>query len=133
MTVSIDIQHNSIECHYAECRYAECRYAECRDHLNVMHSVVMLNVFMLTVIWLNVVMLSVVAPFCSNDCAAGSNITSDWNVKNLSNEFVILIFIFSIHSGYWSYAKIIFWLAFPAREISIKILSETIFYKFRKY
>jgi len=36
-TLSIDIQHNSIECHYAECR----------DYLNVM---------------LNVVMLSVVAP-----------------------------------------------------------------------
>ncbi len=29
MTLSIDIQHNSIECHYAECRYAECHYAEC--------------------------------------------------------------------------------------------------------
>jgi hypothetical protein len=24
-TLSIDIQHNSFECHYAECRYAECR------------------------------------------------------------------------------------------------------------
>jgi hypothetical protein len=46
MTLSIDIQHNSIErhyaecrdylnikcyteCHYAECHYAECHYAEC--------------------------------------------------------------------------------------------------------
>ncbi len=29
MTLSIDIQHNSIECHYAECRYAECSNAEC--------------------------------------------------------------------------------------------------------
>jgi hypothetical protein len=48
MTLSIDIQHNSIECHYAEWR----------DYLNVMLSVVMLNVIML-----NVVMLSVVAPY----------------------------------------------------------------------
>jgi hypothetical protein len=29
-TLSIDIQHNSFECHYAECHYAECHYAECR-------------------------------------------------------------------------------------------------------
>jgi hypothetical protein len=33
-TLSIDVQHNSFECHYAECR----------DYLNVMLSVVMLNV-----------------------------------------------------------------------------------------
>jgi hypothetical protein len=46
-TLRIDIQHNSIECHYAECR----------DYLNVIVSVVMLSV-----IRLNVVMLSVVAP-----------------------------------------------------------------------
>jgi hypothetical protein len=47
MTLSIDIQHNSIECHYAECR----------DYLNYMLSVVRLNVIILSV-----VMLSVVAP-----------------------------------------------------------------------
>ncbi len=47
MTFSIDIQHNSKECHYAECR----------DYLNVMLSVVMLDVVML-----NVIMLSVVVP-----------------------------------------------------------------------
>ncbi len=36
MTLSIDIQRNSIECNYDECRYIEfcdylneCRYAEC--------------------------------------------------------------------------------------------------------
>jgi hypothetical protein len=46
-TLSIDIDHNSIECHYAECR----------DYLNVMLVVIMLNVVML-----NVVMLSVVVP-----------------------------------------------------------------------
>jgi hypothetical protein len=34
MTLSIDIQHNSIECHYAECR----------DYLNVMLCVIMLSV-----------------------------------------------------------------------------------------
>ncbi len=45
MTLSIDIQHNSIECHYAQCRYAECR-----DYLNAMLSVVMLNVIMLSVV-----------------------------------------------------------------------------------
>ncbi len=49
-TLSIDIQHNSIECHYAECR----------DYLNVMLNVVMLNVVMLNVVMLNIVMLSVV-------------------------------------------------------------------------
>jgi hypothetical protein len=59
MTFSIDIQQNSIECHYAEChyaecrkllkcyaecnyaecRYSECRYSECRSSLNlVSHS-----------------------------------------------------------------------------------------------
>ncbi len=48
MTLSIDIQHNNIECHYAECLYAECLYAECHDYL---------------IITLTVVMLSVVAPF----------------------------------------------------------------------
>jgi hypothetical protein len=30
VTLSIDTQYSSIECHYAECRYAECHYAECR-------------------------------------------------------------------------------------------------------
>ncbi len=55
MTVSIDIQHSNIECHYAECR----------DYLNVMMIGVMLNFIMLSVVRLNVVMLSVVAPFCS--------------------------------------------------------------------
>ncbi len=52
----MDIQHNSIECHYAECHYAECR-----DFLNVILSVIMLNFIMLSVVRLNVVMLSVVA------------------------------------------------------------------------
>jgi hypothetical protein len=47
MTLSIDIQHNSIECHYAECR----------DYLHVMQ-----NVIMLSVVRMNVVMLSVIAP-----------------------------------------------------------------------
>ncbi len=50
MTLSIDIQHNSIECHYAECR----------DYLNSMQSVIMLNVVMLSIVRLNVIMLSVV-------------------------------------------------------------------------
>ncbi len=50
MTLSIDIQHNSIECHYAECR----------DYLNVMLSVIMLSVVMLSVVMLSVVMLSVI-------------------------------------------------------------------------
>ncbi len=45
MTLSIDIQHNSIECHYAECLYANCR-----DYLNVMLNVIMLNVVMLSVV-----------------------------------------------------------------------------------
>jgi hypothetical protein len=45
---SIDIRHNSIECHYAEWR----------EYLNVMLSVVRLKVFKL-----NVVMLNVVAPY----------------------------------------------------------------------
>jgi hypothetical protein len=40
MTLSIDIQHNSIECHYALCR----------DYLNVMLSVVRLNVIILSVV-----------------------------------------------------------------------------------
>ncbi len=40
MTLSIDIQHNSIECYYAVCR----------DYLNVMLSVIMLNVVMLSVV-----------------------------------------------------------------------------------
>jgi hypothetical protein len=48
--LSIYIQHNSIECHYAECR----------NYLNVILSVVMLSVVMLSVVMLNVVMLSVV-------------------------------------------------------------------------
>ncbi len=39
-TLSIDIQHNSKECHYAECR----------DYLNVMLSVVRLNVIMLSAV-----------------------------------------------------------------------------------
>jgi hypothetical protein len=39
MTLSIDIQHNSVECHYVECHYAESR-----DYLNVMLSVIMLSV-----------------------------------------------------------------------------------------
>jgi hypothetical protein len=64
MTLIIDFQHNSIECHYSECR----------DYINVITSVVwlnvvmlnvvMLNVIMLNVVMLNVVMLSVVAPQC---------------------------------------------------------------------
>jgi hypothetical protein len=58
MTFSIDIQHSSIECHYAENHYAEC----C-DYLNVMLSVIMLNVVMLSAVMQNVVMLSVVAPY----------------------------------------------------------------------
>ncbi len=49
MTLSIDIQLNIIECHYAECR----------DYLNVMLSVFMLNLLMLRVARLNVVMPSV--------------------------------------------------------------------------
>ena len=55
MTLSIDIQHNSIECHYAECLYADCR-----DYLNVMLSVVRLNVVMMSVVMLSVVRLNVV-------------------------------------------------------------------------
>ncbi len=51
-TLSLDIQHNSIECHYAECR----------DCLNVMLNVIMLNVVMLSVTMLNLIMLNVVAP-----------------------------------------------------------------------
>jgi hypothetical protein len=49
-TLSIDIKHNSIECHYAECHCAECHCAECRHYLNVMLSVVMLSVVMLSVV-----------------------------------------------------------------------------------
>jgi hypothetical protein len=45
MTLSKDIQHNSIECHYAKCYYTECR-----DYLNVILSVVRLNVVMLSAI-----------------------------------------------------------------------------------
>ncbi len=52
MTLSIDIKHNSIECHYPECR----------DYLNVMLNAIMLNVIILRVIRLNIDMLSVVAP-----------------------------------------------------------------------
>ncbi len=51
-TLSIEIQHYSMKCHYAECR----------DYLNVVLCIVMLNVVMLSVVRLNVVMLSVVAP-----------------------------------------------------------------------
>jgi hypothetical protein len=58
MTLSIEIQHNSIECHFAECR----------DYLNVMLSVIILNVIVLSVIRLKVVMLSVVAPHCFISC-----------------------------------------------------------------
>jgi hypothetical protein len=53
----MDIQHNSIECHYAVCHYAESR-----DYLNVILSVIMLNFIVLSVVRLNVIMLSVVAP-----------------------------------------------------------------------
>ncbi len=57
MTISIGIQYNNIESHYAECR----------DYLNVILSVVMLSIVMLSVvrlsfIRLSVVMQSVVAP-----------------------------------------------------------------------
>jgi hypothetical protein len=52
MTLNIDIQYNSIECHYAECR----------DYLNVMLSVILKNVIMLSVVSLNVVLLRVIAP-----------------------------------------------------------------------
>jgi hypothetical protein len=45
MTLGIDIQHSSIECHYAECCYAECR-----NYLNVTLSVVRQNVVMLNVV-----------------------------------------------------------------------------------
>ncbi len=55
MTLSVNSQHNSIECHYAKSRYAERR-----DYLNIMLSVVMLNVIMLNVFMLNVVMVSVI-------------------------------------------------------------------------
>jgi hypothetical protein len=44
MTLSIDIHHNSIECHYSEYHYAECF-----DYLNVTLSVIRLNVVMLSV------------------------------------------------------------------------------------
>jgi hypothetical protein len=50
MTLIIDIQHNSIECHLAECR----------DYLNVILSASLLNVIMLNAVMLNVVMLNVV-------------------------------------------------------------------------
>ncbi len=46
-TLSISIQHNSKECHYAECR----------DYLNIQ-----LSVIILSVVRVNVIMLSVVAP-----------------------------------------------------------------------
>jgi hypothetical protein len=48
-TFSVDIQHNSIECHFAECH----------DYLNVMLSVFILNVIMLSVVMLTVVRLNV--------------------------------------------------------------------------
>ncbi len=57
MTLSIEVQHNSIECHYADFRYAECL-----NYLNVMMSVVMLNVVMLNVFVQSVVMPIVLAP-----------------------------------------------------------------------
>ncbi len=57
-TLSLDIQHNSIECHNAE-------YC---DYLNVKLSFIMLNVVMLSVVRLNVVILSVVAPKNSAYC-----------------------------------------------------------------
>jgi hypothetical protein len=47
MTLRVDIQHNSIECHYAKCR----------DYLNVNPGIIMLSVIIL-----NVVMLSVIGP-----------------------------------------------------------------------
>ena len=47
MTLSKDIQHNSIECHYAECHYAECH-----NHLNIMLNIIMLNVVMMSVVLL---------------------------------------------------------------------------------
>jgi hypothetical protein len=50
MTLSIDFQHNSIECHLLSSR----------DYLNVILSAIMLNVVMLNVVMLNVVMLNVV-------------------------------------------------------------------------
>jgi hypothetical protein len=49
MTLSTDIQYNSIVCHYAEFRYAECR-----DYSNFMLCVVMLSVVRLNVIILSV-------------------------------------------------------------------------------
>jgi hypothetical protein len=66
MTLSIDTQHNSVECHYAERRYAECRhyaerrYAESHDFF-VMLNVIMPNVIMLSVVRLNVILLSVLS------------------------------------------------------------------------
>ncbi len=51
-TLSMDIQLNSIECHYAEFH----------AYLNIMLSVVMLIVVMLSVVRLNIVLLSVAAP-----------------------------------------------------------------------
>ncbi len=58
MTLSIDIQHNSIECQYAEW-----------DYLNIMLNVVMRNVVMLSVIMLSVISLNVLShctqPHCS--------------------------------------------------------------------
>jgi hypothetical protein len=63
MTLNIDIQQNSIECHYAECR----------DYLNVMLSVIMVNVVML-----KVVMLSVSAPQIAK---AANFITLFWRLS----------------------------------------------------
>jgi hypothetical protein len=45
MALSIDIQRDSIECHYAECRYPECH-----DYLNIMLSEVRLDIVMLSVV-----------------------------------------------------------------------------------
>ncbi len=65
MTLGIDIQHNTIECHYAECRdYLKYMFSVIIMNV-VMLSVVMLSVVMLSVVRLNVVMLSVVAMFVS--------------------------------------------------------------------
>ncbi len=63
MTLSIDIQYNSIECHYAEC----C------DYLNVMLSVVIVNV----------VMLSVVAPTSTAKNNALESILFIWMEQSL--------------------------------------------------
>jgi hypothetical protein len=76
MTLNIDIQYNSIECHYAECR----------DYLNVMLCVIMKNVIVLSVVSLNVVLLRVIAPknicYCLRLITRFRNfrITPSWNI-----------------------------------------------------